>query len=90
MGLEALFSRDRHDLRSAVEARLPELAWVAERLAPAAIEPAPDASPIDEARERVVAADATDSIDAMSAALAALSRLSTEQRRDLVKAEPFR
>jgi hypothetical protein len=87
--LEALVSPEREELQPALDARKERLGWLANRLAPIAHQPPPPLSPIDQARELVVASVDSESVDVLAAALAALARLNDEQRLELARAEPF-
>jgi hypothetical protein len=91
--LEALASPGREDLRRAASARSEQLGWLALRLATssdAEEDRAPRLEGADDARDRLIAGEATESVDAMSAALAALARLNDAQRAEVARAEPFR
>ncbi|MPW20161.1 hypothetical protein GCT13_25545 [Paraburkholderia sp. CNPSo 3157] len=90
-GIEALISPGRTDLRYAVANRHEQLGWLANHLASfASTERLFHHGAADDARELLIATEATESVDAMAAALAALTRLNDEQRAELAQAEPFR
>ncbi len=102
-GLEALTVPARADLKVIAASRTGELGWLAERLvgapdpgsASASASASAPALPLvsesgDEARERLVDAEAVESVDVMATALAALARLSEAQRAEIAQAEPFR
>lgn len=91
--LEVLSSPAREDLRTGAAARSNILGWLAPRLAAVSNpekSPVPCLNSTDEARERLIAGEASESVDVMSAALAALARLDDTQRAGLARAEPFR
>nr|WP_155624531.1 protein DpdD [Burkholderia vietnamiensis] len=90
-GIEALLAPGRTDLRYAVADRYEQLGWLANHLAPvASIESSSHQGAHDDARELLIATEATESVDLMAAALAALTRLNEKQRAELAQAEPFR
>lgn len=87
--LEALVSPERVALRSMLQSKLPTLGWLGKSISPAPRHPTDDRTPLDTARELIVANAESQSTDLLAAAVASVARLSAEQRAELVRAEPF-